>query len=213
MIGSVDTLGTARALALGNMIGNETRDFFNLSGTSFADVMNNAVDEMETAGKVDYASRIDAKSASFEEYKTWVRECIDGMERSESRKNDSITVELSDEAISRMQADSQYANWILNEIRKDFAVNTVIKDEMHAYAASRLNSTMDKFLSERWFAPLEDAWAHEMFQVKARNSFWIGMNAGGQKANLVAEARAKQAEIAEQMMLRQRVARSLTMAQ
>ena len=207
---SLDALGTARSLALGNTIANTDRNFFNLSGTGFADTLNGVIQDTEMAGSVDYASGIDAQSLSFEEYKQWIRDCINDMERSESRKDDSIAVELPDAAVQKMQADPQYANWILNEIRKDFAVNTVTKENTQAFALSRLNTALDRFVSERWLTPSDASWGPEMFQAQARNSFWIGMNTTTKESGALREVRERHAEMAAQLMLQDQVARSLS---
>lgn len=205
---SLDSLNAGRTLPLGNTI-SSSRDFFNLGGTSFADAAKRVAEQMEATGDVDFASRIDAREVSFEEYKAWVKGCIDGLELSESRKGDSIAVEIPDEGIRQMKNNPDYANWVLNEIRKDFDADVVTKDETNAYATTRLNAAMDQFLSERWLSPFYDDWGLSTFQTKSKNSLWIQMSSNLQQANLIAQAQRKHAEMAAQMLLQQQTARSV----
>lgn len=204
---SLESLNVGRSLPLGNTISG-SRDFFNVTGTSFADVARKMA-ELEETEDVDFASRIDAKEASFEEYKAWVKGCIDGLELSESRKGDSVAVDIADEGIRQMKNNPDYANWVLNEIRKDFAADAATQDETNSYAVSRLNSALDQFNTERWLSPFYDDWGLSMFETKSKNSLWIQMSSNLQQANLIAQAQRKQAEMAAQMLLQEQTARSL----
>lgn len=209
MTTSLEALNFGRNLPLGNTISG-TRDFFNLTGTSFADTAKRLLGESEAETEdVDFASRVDAKALSFEEYKQWVTGVIDGLELSDSRKNDSVAVDIPDEGIRQMKNNPDYANWVLNEIRKDFSADATTRDETNAYAVSRLNSSLDQFLNERWLSPFYDDWGSSMFSEKSSKSLWVRMSSNLQQANLIAQAQRKQAEMAAQVLLQQQTAQAL----
>lgn len=209
MTTSLEALNFGRTLPLGNTISG-TRDFFNLTGTSFADTTKRLFAQADAQTEdVDFASRVDAKALSFDEYKQWVTGVIDGLELSESRRNDSVAVDIADEGIRQMKNNPEYANWVLNEIRRDFAADAAVKDETNAYAVSRLSSSLDQFLNERWLSPFYDDWGSTMFSKKSSGSLWVHMSSNLQQANLIAQAQRKQAEMAAQVLLQQQTAQAL----
>ncbi len=72
-------------------------------------------------GSTANASATQAKEWSLAEYKQYFRDQVDSLPVDESREKDTISIDITDEAFEKMQADPSYEQWVLEQIASKLA--------------------------------------------------------------------------------------------
>lgn len=203
-------ISAQRYLATGNAIEGARDAFLSAtSGSSFKRTANKIASALGTQD-VDYAAAYDADSMSFEEYKTYITGVIDGMSLHPTRQDDQIAVNINDEVLTKMKGDSDYANWVLNQIRKDFESSAASSADRQAYALSWITDAFNEYQTERWLSPFDSDYGASKFASKSKSSLWSNVNANMTMTNLLIKAQQKQMDMAQQAALQMQAAQQAT---
>lgn len=150
----------------------------NGAGAGFADAVNEQLARKEGAAPDSVRGTGDKNEAvvramSKEEYKFYIYQRIAGIPMHPSQKWDAVSVNISDEGFAAMQADPAYEKWVLDVLRRDFAVyNPWSNYAGGSYRSHYFGATKEEYRGESFSMGFRNGGKRTDSSKKKEKSFW-----------------------------------------
>lgn len=148
------------------------------SGAGFADAVNEKLSRKEesvpgTVDKTGGRNEAAVRAMSREEYKFYIYQKIAGIPMHPSQKWDAVSVNISEEGFKAMQADPAYEKWVLDTLRRDFAVyNPWSTYTGGNYRAHYFGATKEEYRGESFAMGFRNGGKRTDSSKKKEKGFW-----------------------------------------
>lgn len=115
----------------------------------------------------------DVSAMTMDEYKKYIYDAISSLPLDPSQALSEISVTISEEGFAAMKEDAEYEKWVLDTLRKNFAVHDPWTNvcggsyQMHFFGAAK-----EDYRGEGWYPGYAGGKGQEVFDEKSENSFW-----------------------------------------
>lgn len=126
-----------------------------------------------TADKAE-KTRDDVAAMSAEQYKEYVAQKISELPRHDTKKNDTVIVDITDAGFKAMQEDENYENWVISTVAADLATeNSLASMTGGRCAVHRFGANETQYSSESW-GKARDVTDILASVTAAADNFWNG---------------------------------------
>lgn len=146
--------------------------FETTEGDSFRDVVNKYAAASDVPEAVQPTAR-SAQDMSMEEYKAYIADRISRLPMHPSHMQDSVSIHISEAGFRAMKEDPEYEEWVIGWLGQDFACNNPWAGICGAsYVVHYIGATKEEYRGEGWAKGYQNGKGEDLFNQKARDSFW-----------------------------------------
>lgn len=146
------------------------------SGKSMDDTIAEKLSGSEKTGDVQETARtgaISTKDMTIDEYKQYIHDKISEIPLNASRMGDHIAIDISEAGFEAMKNDPEYEEWVLDYLKRDFAVNNPWAGTCGGqYVIYKFGATKEEFHAQGWAAGYQNGKGKSIWEGKSKNSFW-----------------------------------------
>lgn len=131
------------------------------------------IEEKIAAAKAAGVDTVSTQDMTMDEYKQYIYDKISAIPIHPSQMQDSISIHISEKGFEAMKNDPEYEAWVLDYLKRDFAVNNPWAALCGgSYHVEYFGASIQEHLGQSWYAGYQNGKGASLFNEKSKDSFW-----------------------------------------